>query len=623
MSRKLKRNLRRIIISLFAFLVCFVIDLILGLDTFISDKKIAFILPLGLYLTIYLYIGYDVLWRAIRNIIRGQVFDENFLMCLATIGAFGIGEFSEGVAVLLFYQIGEWFQSYAVGKSRKSISELMDIRPDYANIVLPDGTISMVSPEEVRPDDIIIVKPGEKIPLDGIVVRGSSSLDTKALTGESIPREVEANCEVISGTLNLSGVLEIRVTKPFYDSTVSKILELVENASSNKSSSENFISRFAKYYTPIIVIGALILFLAPGIITGNYVEWLKRSLNFLVVSCPCALVISIPLTFFAGIGGASRYGILVKGSSYLESFSKANIFVFDKTGTLTKGNFVISKFYPEEKKDELLALACIAEVNSNHPIAMSIIKEYEGEIDLSYELTDIPGKGIVARGEDTIYCGNSKLMDEFSINYSACSEAGTVVYVAKNKEFIGYIVIADEIKSEAFEMMSYLNKINAHTVMLTGDNEIIASNVAIKLGIKEYRANLLPVDKVEIVNSLMDNKQENSCLCFLGDGINDAPVLMSSDIGISMGAIGSDAAIEASDIVLMYDDLRGISIAKKISRKTMRIVKENIIFALGVKAAILILSIFGLANMWLAIFADVGVSIICILNAMRTNSKYK
>ena len=621
-SKKERQNLIRIIVSLALFAILFVLDLVIGLDTVISNKKISFILPLGLYFIVYLLIGYDVLLKAIKNIFRGQVLDENFLMCIATVGAFAIQDFPEAVAVLLFYQVGEWFQSYAVGKSRKSISSLMEIRPDYANLKKSDGSYEEVDPSEVKVGDIILIKPGEKVALDGVVIQGTSTLDTKALTGESLPQEVSVSSNVISGTVNLTGTLEVKVEKAFYDSTVSKILDLVENASSKKSKSENFISKFARYYTPIVVIGALLLVLIGGLVTSNWISWLERSLNFLVVSCPCALVISIPLSFFAGIGGASRYGILVKGSSYLEKFNEANIFVFDKTGTLTKGNFAVSEVYPSDKKEELLKLASIAEANSNHPIAMSIKAAYGKKIDTNYEVEDVAGKGIIAKGKDIIYCGNEKLMKANDIEFIKSNGIGTIVYVALNKEFIGSIVIADEIKDEAKEMISYLNSIGAKTIMLTGDNEVIAKHVADVLGLSEYKASLLPQNKVEEVDKLLKEKKQNDVLCFVGDGINDAPVLMKSDIGIAMGAVGSDAAIEASDIVLMNDNLDSISTAKKIARKTLRIVKENIYFALGVKVLVLLLSAIGIANMWLAILADVGVSVIAILNAMRTNSKY-
>ena len=631
MTRKQKKLLIRIIIALVLFIIVFTVDKIVDLNTLINSKY-SWFLPFFLYFFIYLLIGYDVLKKAILGIIHGQLLDENFLMAVATIGAFSLGiycgisgkeleGFDEGCAVLLFYQVGEWFQSYAVSKSRKSISSLMDIRPDKANLVKEDNIIE-VSPEEVSEGDIILVKPGEKIPLDGIVTKGCTSLDTKALTGESLPRDVKVGDEVISGTLNLSSDIYVEVTTSFYESTVSKILELVENASSNKSKAENFITKFARIYTPTVVIMALMLCLIPSFITGEWSTWIYRSLCFLVVSCPCALVISIPLSFFAGIGASSRHGLLVKGSNYLEAFNKSKIFVFDKTGTLTKGNFKITKIYPENKKDEILRLAAIAENNSNHPIALSIKNEYKNEIDTNYALTNLAGMGIVAKGENDIYCGNDKLMDEYHIKYEKSNDFGTIIYVAKDLEYLGYILIQDEIKEEVKDVISSLNKMGNKTIMLTGDNESIAKNIASEIGISEYRANLLPNNKVNEVEKLLNNKDKNELLCFVGDGINDAPVLMRSDIGIAMGGVGSDAAIEASDIVIMDDNLNGLLIGKKIARKTMRIVFENIIFALLVKFTILILSAFGITNMWLAVFGDVGVAIIAILNAIRVNSKY-
>ncbi len=631
MTRKQKKLLIRIIIALVLFIIVFTVDKIVDLNTLINSKY-SWFLPFFLYFFIYLLIGYDVLKKAILGIIHGQLLDENFLMAVATIGAFSLGiycgisgkeleGFDEGCAVLLFYQVGEWFQSYAVSKSRKSISSLMDIRPDKANLVKEDNIIE-VSPEEVSEGDIILVKPGEKIPLDGVVTKGCTSLDTKALTGESLPRDVKVGDEVISGTLNLSSDIYVEVTTSFYESTVSKILELVENASSNKSKAENFITKFARIYTPTVVIMALLLCLIPSFITGEWSTWIYRSLCFLVVSCPCALVISIPLSFFAGIGASSRHGLLVKGSNYLEAFNKSKIFVFDKTGTLTKGNFKITKIYPENKKDEILRLAAIAENNSNHQIALSIKNEYKNEIDTNYTLTNLAGMGIVAKGENDIYCGNDKLMDEYHIKYEKSNDFGTIIYVAKDLEYLGYILIQDEIKEEVKDVISSLNKMGNKTIMLTGDNESIAKNIASEIGISEYRANLLPNNKVNEVEKLLNNKDKNELLCFVGDGINDAPVLMRSDIGIAMGGVGSDAAIEASDIVIMDDNLNGLLIGKKIARKTMRIVFENIIFALLVKFTILILSAFGITNMWLAVFGDVGVAIIAILNAIRVNSKY-
>lgn len=623
MNKKQKKNLIRIIVSLVLFLIVFIIDLSIDLSKIFQNENVSWILPFSLYFLIYVLIGYDVILKAFKNIIHGRILDENFLMSIATIGAFAIQEFAEGVAVLLFYQVGEWFQSYAVGKSRKSIAELMNIRPDFANLKQSDGSFIEVDPNVVKIGEIILIKPGEKIPLDGIVVVGNSTLDTKALTGESLPTEVGVGTNVLSGSVNLDGLIEIKVKKVFHDSTVSKILELVENASTNKSKSENFITKFARFYTPIVVGSACLLAILGGVITNDWVLWFTRALNFLVVSCPCALVISIPLSFFAGIGGASRNGILIKGSSYLEKFNNANIFVFDKTGTLTKGNFAITKIYPQDKYNDVLKYAAIAEKNSNHPIAISIKNAYEKNIDDNYTIKDIPGKGIIAEGKESILCGNEKLMKEFNINIKIPNDVGTFIFVAVNGSYYGTIVISDEIKLDAINTIKYLNSIGAKTIMLTGDNEKIANNVANKLGIREYKSSLLPQNKVDEVDKILAIKNRKDVMCFVGDGINDAPVIMKSDIGISMGGVGSDAAIEASDIVLMKDDLSKIVIAKKIAKKTMIIVKENIYFAIGIKLLILILSAFGLANMWLAVVGDVGVAFVAILNAMRTNTKYK
>ena len=636
MSRKEKRTLVRILVALGLFLIVFITDKVIegGLGGVFSGPA-AWVFPFCLYLFIYLIIGYDVLWKAIRNIAHGQVFDENFLMCVATLGAFALAiyrgvtgqeieGFDEACAVLLFYQVGEWFQSYATGKSRKSIAGLMDIRPDYANIVRGDGSVETVDPSEVKVGDIILINPGEKIPLDGVIVKGASTLDTKALTGESLPRETEMGGEVISGCVNLTSQLEVRVTKEFYDSTVSKILELVENASEQKSRAENFITKFAKYYTPIVCGVALLLAVIPGLITMDWSTWVYRALSFLVVSCPCALVISIPLSFFAGIGAASRYGILVKGSNYLEKFNQANIFVFDKTGTLTKGNFAVAGITPEARADEILRLAAIAEHDSDHPIAKSIVARYGKETEGGYTLTNVAGAGIIAqKGAETICCGNEKLMAQNGIDYVKETGLGTVVYVAKDGKFVGSLLIADEIKPETKQVVGELNAMGCKTIMLTGDNEAIAQNVAQEVGLTGYKASLLPQNKVEEVEKLLAQKGSKDVLCFVGDGINDAPVLMRSDIGIAMGGVGSDAAIEASDIVLMKDDLKGISLAKRIAKKTMAIVFQNVVFSIAVKVAILILSAFGIANMWLAVFGDVGVAVLAILNAMRVNSRYE
>lgn len=632
LSEKQKRNLIRIVTALVLFAAIFIADKIVTLGDVFGGPA-GWVFPFCLYLAVYLLIGYDVLWRAVRNIAHGQVFDENFLMCVATLGAFALAiyrgatgleieGFDEACAVLLFYQVGEFFQDYATGKTRKSISKLMDIRPDYAN-VLRGGKAVRVDPSEVAVGETIVVYPGEKVPLDGVVAAGSSALDTKALTGESLPRDAAAGSEVISGCVNLTSQLEIRVTKAFYDSTVSKILELVENASEQKSKAENFITKFAKYYTPTVVIAAVVLAVLPGLITGEWSTWIYRALSFLVVSCPCALVISIPLSFFAGIGAASRYGILIKGSNYLEKFNKANTFVFDKTGTLTKGNFAVTKIAPEARADEVLRLAAIAEQGSGHPIAKSIVARYGKQPEGGYTLTNIAGEGISATdGRETILCGNEKLMESNGVPYVREEGLGTVVYVAKDGKFVGSLLICDEVKPEAGEVVGLLNGMGCRTVMLTGDNEAIAASVARELGVSEHRASLLPQNKVEEVEKLLREKQKGEALCFVGDGINDAPVLMRSDIGIAMGGAGSDAAIEASDIVLMQDDLRGLPLAKRIAKKTMAIVFENIIFSLAVKLAILILSVFGITNMWFAVFGDVGVAVIAILNAMRVNSKY-
>ena len=625
LSKKQKKELIRIIIALVLFIVLLIIDKILNLETIIPNaNNYGWLLPFFLYLSLYLYIGYDVLYKAIRNIFHGEIFDENFLMCLATIGAFGIKEFSEGVAVLLLYQIGEWFQDYAVKKSRKSISSLMDIRPDYANLIKDNGKVVEVDPNELKVDDFILIKPGEKVPVDGIIVEGTSSLDTKALTGESLPFDVNVNNKVISGSINLTGLIKVKVEKKFQDSTVSKILDLVENASSKKSKSENFITKFAKIYTPLVVLGAVLLVIIGGAITNEWIAWLERSLNFLVVACPCALVISVPLSFFAGIGCASKYGILIKGSSYVEKLNKANVFIFDKTGTLTKGNFVISKIYPEDKKDEILKYAAICEYNSNHPIALAIKKSYTFEVDNTYDLIDVAGKGLIAKKDnELIFAGNNKLMLDYNINVPNINEIGTTVYIAKNNQFIGYLVVSDEIKEDSKKLIKYLKQNNIKTIMFTGDNEKIASSVANELCISEYKASLLPQNKAEELKNMLNNKNKNDVICFVGDGINDAPSLMMSDIGISMGGIGSDAAIEASDIVLMHDDLDSLIIAKKIAKKTLLIVKENIIFAILIKVLVLILSICGYAFMRLAICADVGVCLLAILNSLRANSKYK
>ena len=576
-----------------------------------------------LFIVSYLIVGFSILKKAIRNIFRGKVFDENFLMAVATIGAFGIGEFPEAVAVMLFYQIGELFQSYAVDKSRKSISSLMDIRPDFAN-VLRDSKEEKVDPDEVKVGEIIVVKPGEKIPLDGIIVEGQTMLDTKALTGESVPVKAKENDEVLSGSINESGKILIKVTKEYGESTVSKILDLVENASSKKSKSENFITKFAKYYTPTVVIIAVILAIVPPLIIkdANFTDWLYRALSFLVVSCPCALVISIPLSFFGGIGGASKVGILIKGSNYLEQLASTEIAVFDKTGTLTKGVFEVQKIETKNiEKEELLKIAAYAECYSNHPIAKSIKEAYKNEIDTSKikNLKEISGHGIsVIVDEMNVLIGNEKLMEENKIQYTKSEDVGTILYIAVNGEYKGLIIISDEIKEDSFKMVQNLKKLGVRkTVMLTGDKKTVGESVSEKLGIDEVYTELLPDGKVEKVEKLMQEKTENGKLVFVGDGINDSPVLAMSDIGIAMGALGSDAAIEAADVVIMTDEPSKIANAIKISRKTMKIVRENIIFAIFVKVLVLILTAFGCASMWQAVFADVGVSIIAIINALR------
>ncbi len=552
-----------------------------------------------------------MLWCAMRNIVHGQIFDENFLMCIATIGAFTLKSYDEACAVLLFYQVGEFFQSYATGKARRSIADLMDIRPDYANL---KGT-GRVDPYDVKCGDIIVINAGERVPLDGVVVSGASVLDTKAITGESAPRDIAAGDEIISGCVNLTSTLEVRVIREFYDSTVSKVLELVENAAGSKAKTESFITRFARYYTPAVVGAAALLALVPGLITDDWGMWAYRALSFLVVSCPCALVISVPLSFFSGIGAASKAGILIKGSEYLEKLSSASTFVFDKTGTLTKGSFEVSAITPAENAGELLRLAAICESGSSHPIAKSVLAAYGGEVPQGYTAENIAGEGIAAtRGGEQILCGNSRLMERFGVNFAEENAAGTVVYVAKNGKFSGSILVEDSLKPETAQVVSALHKSGAKTFMLTGDNEAVAAKIAQKTGVFGFKAGLLPQDKVSCVEKMLG---ENNTVCFVGDGINDAPVLMRADIGIAMGGVGSDAAIEAADVVLMQDDLRGIAKAKQIAKKTLRIVRQNIIFSLTVKIGILLLSALGLTNMWFAVFGDVGVAVIAILNAMR------
>ena len=580
-------------------------------------------LQIALFIISYIIVGGDVVKRAVKNIFKGQVFDENFLMSIATIGAFFIGEYPEGVAVMLFYQVGELFQSYAVGKSRKSIASLMDIRPDYANVKKGDELVK-VDPDEVQIGDIIVIKAGEKIPLDGKVIEGSSMIDTSALTGESVPREVEVGSDILSGCININGVITAEVTKEFGESTVSKILDLVENASSKKSNSEQFITKFARYYTPVVVIIAVFLAIIPPLVIdgATFSDWIYRALAFLVVSCPCALVISIPLSFFGGIGGASKKGVLVKGSNYLEALAETEIVVFDKTGTLTKGVFNVQEIHPEGvSKEELLELTAHAESYSNHPISLSLKRAYSKEIDNGRisDVEEISGHGVIATVDGKkVMAGNIKLMKMMDIPYFKGELIGTIVHVAVNNKYIGYIVIADEVKEDSAQAIKELKAANIkQTVMLTGDNKSIGSKVAKELGLDKVYAELLPADKVEKLEELLSQKSKKGKLAFVGDGINDAPVLARADIGIAMGGLGSDAAIEAADVVIMTDEPSKIATAMKISKKTLKIAHQNIVFAIGIKIIVLILSAFGIATMWAAIFADVGVTIIAVLNAFR------
>ncbi len=610
MSRKQKKSLLRILLGAVLLALCLALPL-------------EGIWKLGAFLAAYLVSGGDVLWRAIRNIFRGQVFDENFLMCIATVGAFCTQEYMEGVLVMLLYQVGELFQSYAVGKSRGAISALMDIRPDYANL-LEAGETRQVDPEEVEIGQEILVRAGEKIPLDGIVLEGSAAIDTSALTGESAPREAEPGSELLSGCINLNGTLRLRVTKEFGESTVSKILDMVENASEKKAKAEDFITRFAKYYPPSVVFAALALAVIPPLFLGDWSVWVSRAMSFLVISCPCALVISVPLSYFGGIGGASKAGILVKGSNYLEALSRAEVVVFDKTGTLTKGNFVLSEQAPAEgvAAQELLEYAALAESYSTHPIAQSIRAAYGKELDLSrvQDVKEISGKGVLAQIDGAqIAAGNAKLMEEqCQSGYIPAETVGSVVYLAKEGRYLGHLTIRDELKEDAAQAIADLKAAGVkQTVMLTGDAKAVAEDVAGKLGMDAVYAELLPLDKVQKVEQLLEQKSGKGKLVFVGDGINDAPVLTRADIGIAMGALGSDAAIEAADIVLMTDAPSKISQAIRISRRTHRIVMQNIIFALGVKGIALVLGAFGLIHMLAAVFADVGVSVIAIINAMR------
>ena len=610
MSKKQKRMLRRILVSAVLFVICVLLP-VSG-----WPRLLAFLVPYGV-------IGWDVLWRAVRNIAHGQVFDENFLMALATVGALAIGEYPEAVFVMLFYQVGELFQSYAVDQSRKSITALMDIRPDYANMEGPDGQLEQVDPEDVAVGDTIVIKAGERIPLDGVVLEGSSTVDTAALTGESLPRRVESGDDVISGCVNLSGLLKVQVTKAFEESTVAKILDLVENSASKKAKAENFITKFARYYTPIVVLAAVALaFLPPLFISIQWVDSIQRALNFLVVSCPCALVISVPLSFFGGIGGASKDGILVKGGNYLEVLARTEIVVFDKTGTLTRGVFNVTAIHPDHcDQGQLLELAALAECWSDHPISRSLKEAYGREIDAARvsNVEEVAGRGVKAVVDGhTICAGNDKLMDDIGVSWHPCHRVGTTVHVASDGVYLGHIVISDEVKPDAKEAVAALKAAGVRkTVMLTGDAQAVGEDVASRLGLDEVHTQLLPAGKVERVEALLKEVSPKGALAFVGDGINDAPVLSRADIGIAMGGLGSDAAIEAADIVLMDDKPSKIAHAIRIARRTLAIVKQNIVFALAVKLLVLALSAAGLVSMWAAVFADVGVSVIAILNAMR------
>ena len=609
MTKRQKKMLARILVSA----VLLVVAKLLPLSG--AFQLMAFLVP-------YAVIGWDIVWKALRNIAHGQVFDENFLMTIATVGAFCTGEFPEAVVVMLFYQVGELFQGYAVGRSRESIASLMDIRPDYANIER-EGKLEQVDPDEVAVGDHIVIKAGEKIPLDGVILEGSSTVNTAALTGESLPRDVEPGDDVISGCINQSGLLRVQVTKEFGESTVSKILDLVENSSSKKAKAENFITKFVRYYTPAVVIAAVLLAVLPPLLSGGqWGEWIQRALIFLVISCPCALVISVPLSFFGGIGGASKSGILVKGGNYLESLADTSLVVFDKTGTLTKGVFNVTAVHPDSISEaQLIELAALAESYSDHPISRSLKEAYASEIDTSRlgEVEELSGRGLRAEVDGRSVCvGNDKLMEEIGVKWHPCHRIGTTVHVAVDGTYAGHIVISDEVKPDAKEAIQALKQQGVRkTVMLTGDAKAVGEGVAQELGLDQVYTELLPADKVERVEELLRNKSEKETLVFVGDGINDAPVLSRADIGIAMGAMGSDAAIEAADIVLMDDRPSKIAVAIQIAKKTRRIVRQNIIFALAVKALVLVLGALGVATMWEAVFADVGVSVIAILNAMR------
>lgn len=631
MNKKLRRWRKRIVIALVLFAMIFALTELLPLSNWLGGERNAVYAEFALYLIPYAIAGYDVLLKAARNIKNGQLFDENFLMAVATIGAFSLVFFpdsgphmAEGAAVMLFYQVGELFQQYAVGKSRKSIAAMMDIAPDFANVRNTNGDLEQVDPDSVTVGSEIVVKPGERVPIDGVVVEGSSQLDTAALTGESVPRAIEAGSEVVSGCVNLTGLLIMKTTKPFGESTVSRILELVENAAEKKAHTENFITRFARYYTPAVCGVALALALLPPLLGfGALSDWVFRGLTFLVVSCPCALVISVPLSFFGGIGGASKLGILIKGSNYLESLASVDTVVFDKTGTLTSGTFGVVAVHPTEdvKSNRLLELAAHAEAYSDHPIAMSVKQAYGARIDKTRvsNASEVSGRGVQAKIDGaSVSVGNDKLMASLDIDAHNCELVGTMLHVAENGKYLGHIVIADMVKDDAAKTIADLHATGVtKTVMLTGDAEEVARSVAMTLGLDEFHAKLLPQDKVAEVERLLDEESKKGRLAFVGDGINDAPVLTRADIGIAMGAMGSDAAIEAADIVLMDDKPSNIAKAIRLSRKTMGIVWQNIVFALGVKLAVLVLAAVGIANMWMAVFADVGVAILAILNAMR------
>lgn len=613
--KKFNTMLIRIIITTVLFITVVVIKIFVKWYDYVY---------LAIYLCIYLIIGYDLLLKAFRNIIRGRVFDENFLMAIATIGAFILGEYAEGVAVMLFYQIGELFQSYAVDSSRKSIAELMDIKPRTARII-KDGKTIVVSPEEINIGDVILTLSGERIPVDGIVISREGSLDTSPLTGESIPKHIMEGDNVLSGFINTGGQLLIKAEKIYEDSAVAKILDLVENAYARKAKSEKFITKFASIYTPIVVLSALMLALIPPLFAGEWTKWAYRALAFLVVSCPCALVISVPLSFFGGIGASSRHGILIKGGNYIEKLEKVNIFVFDKTGTLTKGEFEVQKIMPKDAQNEILTCAAIAESGSLHPVANAILRAYPDKIEnKDYEIKEISGRGVIAKNNDMlIIIGNDAFMKENNIEYTVPDFIGSIVHVAKNNLYLGWIGVSDKIKEDSLSALEALRNYRAETIMLTGDSIAAAKDTAEKLKINSYYSNLLPDDKVKILEDIMENKDKGGAVAFVGDGINDAPVIMRADVGIAMGGIGSDSAIEAADVVLMSDNLNLIPLAKKIAAKTMKIVRQNIIFAIGIKIAVLALSALGYAGIWSAVFADVGVAMLAILNSFRAGKVKK